>query len=198
MADEPEITESEQPETIQGDQPERPLDEQRETRAGGDDSESLTGARMEEIAEDARRYFQAIIDGLEMDAAVGIKSLDGTDIHLDADGDEENSGVLIGRRGQTLEAVQLLISTIIGRQYSKRIRVFLDAFGYRERREESLRQMALDVAEQVKSAGQEALTEPLNAAERRIFHTALVGMEGVSTYREGADPNRYVVITPSD
>ena len=162
------------------------------------ESEALTAGRMEEIAEDARRYYEAVVSGLEVDAAVGIKAIEGTDIHLDADGDEANSGILIGRRGQTLEAVQVLISTIIGRQYSKRVRVFLDAFGYRERRVESLRQMALEVAEQVKSAGQEALTEPLNAAERRVVHTALVDVEGVSTYSEGDEPNRYVVITPSD
>jgi spoIIIJ-associated protein len=117
---------------------------------------------------------------------------------VDADGDEEGGGILIGRRGQTLEAIQLLLSTIVARRHTRKVRVFLDAFGYRERRAESLRQMALEVAEQVRSAGQEALTEPLNAAERRVVHTALQDVEGISTYSEGEDPNRYVVITPAD
>lgn len=162
------------------------------------DDQEISESRIEEAAEDARRYFQEIVTGLDVDAAVGIKAIDERDIHLDADGIEESGGILIGRRGQTLEAIQLLIATIISRQYSKNIRVFLDAFGYRERREESLRQMALEVAEQVRSAGQEALTEPLNAADRRIIHTALVDMEGIATYSEGDDPNRYVVITPAE
>ena len=166
------------------------------TNAG--EARSISEDTIEEVAVQAQLLFQEIISGLEVDAAVGIKSIEGTDIHLDADGDEEGGGILIGRRGQTLESIQLLISTIIGRETNRRVRIFLDAFGYRERRNESLRQMALEVAEQVLSAGQEALTEPLNAAERRVIHTALMDVEGIATYSEGEDPNRYVVITPAE
>ena len=162
------------------------------------EADALPESTVEELAERSRRLFQEIINGLDVDAAVGIQSINGTDIQLDADGDEEGGGILIGRRGQTLEAVQLLLSTIVARHTSRRVRVFLDAFGYRERRAESLRQMAFEVAEQVLSAGQEALTEPLNAAERRIIHTALQDMEGISTYSEGEEPNRYVVISPAE
>ncbi|MBW3625072.1 MAG: KH domain-containing protein [Armatimonadetes bacterium] len=162
------------------------------------EQEPIAEVQMDELADDARDLFQEIISHLDVDAAVGIKAIDDRDIHLDADGDETGGGILIGRRGQTLEAIQLLIATIVGRKTDRRVRVFLDAFGYRERRAESLRQMALEVAEQVRSAGQEALTEPLSPAERRIIHTALVDVEGVATYSEGEEPNRYVVITPSD
>ncbi len=155
-------------------------------------------APMEELAEAARDLYQQIINGLEVDAAVGITGIDGTDIHLAADGDEEQGGILIGRRGQTLDAVQTLVWTITQRHVERRVRVFIDAFGYRENRAEALRQMALEVALQVVAQNQEALTEPLNAAERRIVHNALTETPGVSTYSEGEDPNRYVVITPSD
>jgi spoIIIJ-associated protein len=169
--------------------------------AGGVDTEAteeLTESTLEEIAGEVQGLFQEVINGLDIDAAAGVRAIEGTDIHVDADGDEEGGGILIGRRGQTLEAIQLILSSIISRQHTRKVRVFLDAFGYRERRAESLRQMAMEVAEQVRSAGQEALTEPLNAAERRIVHTALQDVEGVSTYSEGEDPNRYVVITPAE
>lgn len=161
-------------------------------------AEELSESTLEEIAREVQGLFQEVINGLDIDAAAGIRAIEGTDIHVDADGDEEGGGILIGRRGQTLEAIQLILSTIVARRHTRKVRVFLDAFGYRERRADSLRQMALEVAEQVRSAGQEALTEPLNAAERRIIHTALQDVEGISTYSEGEDPNRYVVITPAE
>jgi spoIIIJ-associated protein len=167
----------------------------------GEISEEMTEAAarsVEEIAEVARDLYQTIADGMGVEAEIRLAGIEGSDIHLNALGDEEDGGLLIGRRGQTLEAIQTLIAAIMARKTSRKIRVFVDAFGYHERRAESLRQMARDVAEQVVAAGQEALTEPLNAAERRIIHTALQDWEGVITYSEGAEPNRYVVISPAD
>ena len=158
----------------------------------------VSAPSVEEMAEAAKTVFQDIVDGLGVDAIVGVASIDGTDIHIDAEGDEEEGGLLIGRRGQTLEAVQLLVGAIISRRTPQKLRIFLDAFGYRERRADSLRRMALEVAAQVRSTGQEAVTEPLNAAERRIIHTALQDETGISTYSEGQDPQRYVVISPAE
>ena len=151
-----------------------------------------------ELAELAREVYQEIVNHLGVAAQVQITKVEDLDFHLHASGDEDAGGSLIGRRGQTLEAVQILVGSIVARRTPKRIRVFVDAFGYETRRIEALQQMALNVADQVRSQGEEALTDPLNSSDRRIIHTALQDAEGVKTYSEGRDPNRYVVISPAD
>jgi|SRR5579871_1359486 len=101
-----------------------------------------------------------------------------------------------GRVGQALDALQFLSNTILSRRVSSDVRLLLDAEGYRERRADSLRQRALELAEEVKSRNQEAELEPLPAHERRIIHAALADDPDISTYSEGDEPARRVVISP--
>jgi spoIIIJ-associated protein len=98
--------------------------------------------------------------------------------------------------GQGLDALQLLCNMILPRHMETDVRLMLDAEGYRGRRAESLRQRAVDLAKEVKERNQEAELEPLPAHERRIIHAALSDDPDVSTYSEGDEPHRRIVISP--
>ena len=105
----------------------------------------------------------------------------------------ENLGALIGRRGETLDAIQQLTSYAVNRT-GGRVRVQLDAEGYREKREQSLQHLAQKVAAKVVKYRRSVTLEPMNAYERHVIHTALQEVPGVTTYSTGVDPNRRVIV----
>lgn len=111
----------------------------------------------------------------------------------------ETMGLLIGRRGETLDAMQYLVSLVANkdRKDDGYLRVTLDTEGYRSRREETLKRLARKNAVHVRQTGRPVSMEPMNPYERRILHSALQGFSGVTTHSEGEEPNRHVVITPS-
>ena len=109
----------------------------------------------------------------------------------------ENLGLIIGRRGQMLDALQSLVNTVANaRVEGEWLRFVLDAAGYRERRENTLRELALRMAERAKKQSRRRVLEPMNAMERRIIHMALADDDEVETHSEGDDPYRRVVIVP--
>lgn len=112
--------------------------------------------------------------------------------------DSDAMGVLIGHRGETLDAMQYLTSLVVNRdrKSASYTRVNLDMEDYREKRAESLVRLARKVAAQVKSTGRARALEPMNPYERRILHSALQGNPFVTTHSEGEDPNRRVVVVP--
>ena len=103
-------------------------------------------------------------------------------------------GQLIGRRGETLDAIQQLTSYAVNRSGSGRVRVQLDAEGYREKREQSLQHLARKVAAKVVRYRRNFTLEPMNAYERHVIHTALQDVPGVTTYSTGTEPGRRVVV----
>ncbi len=103
-------------------------------------------------------------------------------------------GALIGRRGETLDAVQQLTSYAVNRGGGPRVRIHLDAENYRAKREQSLQHLARKVAGKVVRYRRSVTLEPMNAYERHVIHTALQDFEGVTTYSTGMDPNRRVVV----
>jgi spoIIIJ-associated protein len=105
-------------------------------------------------------------------------------------------GVLIGRRGQTLAAMQYIANLIMSHRLQSKQRLFLDVEGYRQRHYTALRTLALRMAEQVKSTGQSAMLEPMPASERRIVHLALAEIPNVSTRSLGEGEARKVIILP--
>lgn len=109
----------------------------------------------------------------------------------------EDSGLLIGRRGQTLQALQYLVNLIVRKELGEDVRVALDVEGYRQRREASLRDMAAKVASQVVQTGRSITLEPMSAADRRIIHVSLADDPGVSTESAGFGDDRKVTIMPS-
>ena len=108
----------------------------------------------------------------------------------------EDSGLLIGRRGQTLQALQFLVTLIVRRQLDEDVRVVLDVENYRQRRETSLRDMADKVASRVAQTNRSITLEPMPPADRRIIHTSLAEHPGVRTESAGEGENRKVTIMP--
>jgi spoIIIJ-associated protein len=108
----------------------------------------------------------------------------------------EKMGVLIGRRGETLNALQYLVGLAVNRSESEKRRVQLDVEGYRKKREETLRELALKLAEKAKRRGRNVVLEPMSSQERRVIHMALKGRNDIYTFSEGEEPFRKIVISP--
>jgi spoIIIJ-associated protein len=147
-----------------------------------------------DIGETSREIAQELVEAGGLDIQVSVTGEEDEAVELALVG--EDAPLLIGRQGQTLNAFQYLVGLIAARRVGRRIRVTVDAENYRVRRAETLVQMARDLAAQVREHNQEAVMDPLNAAERRIVHTALLEEPGISTYSEGEEPERRVVISP--
>lgn len=105
-------------------------------------------------------------------------------------------GILIGRRGETLDALQYLVSLAVNRKEENRVRIILDVEGYRKRRESTLISLAVRLADKAKRKGEEVVLEPMNPQERRVIHTALQNHRDVYTYSEGEEPFRKIIISP--
>jgi len=106
-------------------------------------------------------------------------------------------GVLIGRRGQTLDALQYLINVAMSRKSDDRRKVILDVEGYREKRRRSLERLAVRMSEKVRRTGYRAVLEPMNSHERKIIHLTLQADPHVKTHSEGEEPFRKVIIEPA-
>jgi spoIIIJ-associated protein len=110
--------------------------------------------------------------------------------------DGDDMGILIGKRGQTLDSLQYLTSLVVNKTAGQFVRVKLDTEDYRRRRKETLENLANNIARKVKRTGEAVSLEPMNPYERRIIHSCLQGNRYVETYSEGTDPYRHVVIAP--
>ena len=116
-------------------------------------------------------------------------------LHVDCVGGD--SGVLIGRYGQTIDAVQYIVNAIVARRGGERVEVTIDAAGYRERRRAMLERIAVRSAERAQNEGAPVELEPMTAVERKVIHVRLKEFDGVETSSEGTEPNRYVVVSPT-
>lgn len=105
-------------------------------------------------------------------------------------------GILIGRRGETLDALQYLINLTVNKNQEQKKKVIIDIEGYRYRREETLKKLALKLADKARQRGRNVILEPMNSQERRIIHTALQGRDDIYTFSEGEEPYRKIIISP--
>jgi spoIIIJ-associated protein len=157
--------------------------------AGGEAEE---GER-EDPREILRELVEQVVDGLGLDAGVHVEEAEGV---LTGRVEGEDVGLLIGRHGQTIDAAQHLAQRIVFHGGSAEARVVIDADGYRERREQALRTVALDAAEDALSSGEPVGLDPMPASERRIVHEFLRDRDDVSTHSEGEEPERRLVVEP--
>jgi spoIIIJ-associated protein len=134
-----------------------------------------------------------IVDALDLPAEVAVD--DGPD-EIAARIEGEDLGVLIGRRGQTIDAIQLLCYRIAFRGRGDRKRVSVDASGYRERRRETVERQADRAAERALESGKEIELEPMTASERKLVHDRLAERSGIETFSEGDEPDRCVIVAP--
>lgn len=135
-----------------------------------------------------------ILTAMGLHAEVRPLGFEDGSIRLEVNGPD--MGVVIGKHGSTINALQYLVGLITHKRVGERVRVVVDAEDYRSRRERTLQELAQSFARRVKETGQEAVLDALQSYERRIIHTALVDDPDVYTYSEGEEPDRRVVISP--
>lgn len=165
----------------------------------GEETEEAPRAAVEATTQDADRLLNLVEKTLEvgsLDVTAKVTGTSGRYVNIEIDG--RDVAFLVGKHGEVLNALQYVVNIIANQQYGNGVRVTLDGNNYRHRREEALTKLATKIADQVRQRGEEAVLDALPAFERRIVHKALAEYEGVTTYSEGEEPNRRVVIAPAD
>ena len=140
----------------------------------------------------AIQFIQQVCNSMGIDAQYECEDREGH-VCIDIQGSE--LGMLIGRRGDTLEALQFITNLAVSRKLNEKVRIVIDVEGYRQRREDTLVKLAKRLSEKVKRTGARVVLEPMNSHERRIIHTALQDETRVTTFSEGEEPNRRIVIS---
>lgn len=145
------------------------------------------------IEDKANDFLNDVFSSINMDVSLDTK-YDGEKQSLDIDMSGNDMGVLIGKRGQTLDALQYLTSLVVNKDNEEYIRVKLDTENYRERRKEALESLAKNIASKVKRTRRSVSLEPMNPYERRVIHSTLQNDKYVFTRSEGEEPFRHVVV----
>lgn len=157
------------------------------------DDEDYTGDPDSKEESIAVEFVSKVLTGIGVRGNISSYTEDET-IYVNVTG--KDIGAVIGRHGETLDSIQYLTNLVLNRHTDERRRVIVDISGYRKRREESLRSLAIRTAEKVIRVGKSYEMEPMNPAERRIIHFALQDFPGVTTFSEGEEPERCVIISP--
>lgn len=144
--------------------------------------------------EPAKAFLDKVFAAMEVKAEVTV-SYDEEEKTMNIDIAGEDMGVLIGKRGQTLDSLQYLVSLVVNKDSESYIKVKLDTENYRERRKETLENLAKNIASKVRRTGHSVALEPMNPYERRIIHSVLQNHKYVETHSEGEEPYRKVIVT---
>lgn len=158
---------------------------------GGRQAKVRVTARQIDPVEVANDFLKQIFTTMKI--SVSVEKIT-TDDHVLFNLRGNDLGVLIGKHGQTLDALQYLVNLAANRDSVERVRVLLDVEDYRKRRADTLTQLALRLADKVKRRGEKVILEPMSSHERKIIHMALQNDQRIATYSEGEDPFRKVVI----
>jgi len=146
------------------------------------------------IEDIAKNFLKEVFGAMEMTVVIDVK-YDENDKSMDVNLSGDDMGVLIGKRGQTLDSLQYLVSLVVNKDAEDYIRVKLDTENYRERRKETLENLAKNISYKVKRTKRPVSLEPMNPYERRIIHSALQSDKYVTTHSEGEEPFRRVIVT---
>lgn len=177
-----------QPRQEKAERPEKPA-------KTGKPVEIITDAAViEEIENSAKKFLADVFSSMELGEVEINSKYNTTDGCLEVSFEGEDMGILIGKRGQTLDSLQYLTSLVVNKGRSNYIRVKLDTEDYRRRRKETLENLARGIAYKVKKTRKPVVLEPMNPYERRIIHSALQGNKFVETISEGEEPYRHVVV----
>ena len=156
-----------------------------------------TAESLEEQADAMADFVEELLERMGIDA-IAEPTTHGGHIYVDiVDGPEDDMALLIGRHGQTLDAIQELARTAVGRRLDERIRVLVDVEDYRKRQEDRLIERAREIAERVERTGREESLDPMNPYQRKLVHDVVAEFEGLESVSEGAEPERFVVIRPA-
>ena len=147
------------------------------------------------IEDVAREFLLKVFKAMNIEAQIDIKYSE-ADRNMDINLSGEEMGLLIGKRGQTIDSLQYLVSLVVNKESKEYLRVKVDTENYRNRRKATLEELAKNIAYKVKRTKRAVSLEPMNPYERRIIHSALQDDKYVTTHSEGDEPYRRVVITP--
>ena len=146
------------------------------------------------VEDNAKNFLKEVFEAMDMKVIIEVK-YDENEKSMDIDLSGDEMGVLIGKRGQTLDSLQYLVSLVVNKEAEDYIRVKVDTENYRQRRKETLENLAKNIAYKVKRTKKSVSLEPMNPYERRIIHSALQNDKYVTTHSEGDEPFRRVVVT---
>ncbi len=169
-----------------------PVEEEKPVMAAPVAEEKVSVASGDEKAERIAAFLTGLMEHMDVKATPSVERTEEGTYRVNLEG--ESLGAIIGRRGETLDAIQQLTSYSINRGASRRVRIQVDAENYRAKREESLIRLANRVADKVVKYRRNVTLEPMNAYERHVIHTALQDYPGVTTYSTGTEPNRRTVV----
>ena len=145
------------------------------------------------IEDKAKDFLKEVFEAMNLVVVVDVK-YDEADNSMDIDLSGDEMGVLIGKRGQTLDSLQYLVSLVVNKNAENYIRVKVDTENYRQRRKDTLENLAKNISYKVKRTKRPVSLEPMNPYERRIIHSALQNDKYVTTHSEGEEPYRHVVV----
>lgn len=148
---------------------------------------------IEKFTEISNEFIDKILKPLEIKYSTEV-SMDKNVLNVNILGNEKDLGIVIGKRGTTLDSIQYILSLIINKHSESFVRVIVDSSGYREKRKKTLINLAEKTANRALRTGRAARLEPMNAHERKIIHEALKDFDGVFTHSEGQEPNRRIVV----
>ena len=145
------------------------------------------------VEDKAKDFLKEVFDAMNLAVIIDVK-YDEAENSMDIDLSGDEMGVLIGKRGQTLDSLQYLVSLVVNKDMDNYIRVKVDTENYRQRRKETLENLAKNISYKVKRTKRPVSLEPMNPYERRIIHSALQNDKYVTTHSEGEEPYRHVVV----
>ena len=152
-----------------------------------------TEEQVQQMKQDAEKFLTGVFGAMELPVEITM-NYDKTADCLEIDFAGEDMGILIGKRGQTLDSLQYLTSLVVNKEQQEYVRVKVDTENYRSRRKDTLENLAKNIAFKVRKTRKPVVLEPMNPYERRIIHSALQGNKYVETYSEGNEPYRHVVV----
>ena len=168
--------------------PAAPVKEEKKTSTPKTTAPAAAGSREER----AESFLRGLLEHMGVECTIDVKPREGGGLDITLDG--SNMGAVIGRRGETLDAIQHLVNYAVNRGSEKHMHISVDAEGYRSKREDSLVHLAQKMAAKAIKYKRSMALEPMNSYERHVIHTALQDYEGVSTSSIGTEPNRRVVV----
>lgn len=144
----------------------------------------------------SKSFLREIFISMGLTVDINTKFKDGKHLYIDLKG--ESMGILIGKRGQTLDSLQYLVNLVVNKGDSTYVSVTVDTENYRQRRKETLESLSYNLAKKVRITKKSVVLEPMNPYERRIIHSALQNDKFVTTKSEGEEPFRYIVVSPKN
>lgn len=177
-----------------GSKPERNYSDRQPARPAFEAPVYEIPADADEVQERVKAFLKEVLEAMGIDAVIETQFSKEGIMEVKIDG--EGMGVIIGKRGSTLDSLQYLATLVINKGREDHIRIKLDTEGYRARRQETLEKLAINLAKKVKRTGHRVVLEPMNPYERRIIHSALQSDRAVETHSDGEEPYRKVIISP--